>query len=142
MTQIIGEQVSYLDKAKELCQAVLDDSKLQSAFKNIDAFMDDDQAKEIYAAMQAKAEELHQKQHAGLELSAGEIEEYNKLRDQVMDNSKAKDFIEAQEEMHSVQATVNGWLSMTFELGRMPTDEDFEAHDSGCCNTGGCGCSH
>ena len=141
MTQIIGEQVSYLDKAKELCQAMLDDSKLQSAFKSIDAFMENDGAKEIYAAMQAKAEELHQKQHAGLELSAGEIEEYNKLRDKVVENSTAKDFIDAQEEMHSVQATVNGWLSLTFELGRMPTDADFEEHNSGCCSSGGCGCN-
>lgn len=141
MTQIIGEQVSYLDKAKELCQSVLDDSKLQSAFRSIDAFMENDSAKGIYSAMQAKAEELHTKQSAGFDLTAGEIEEYNKLRDQVFENPVAKAFIDAQEEMHSVQATVNGWLSMTFELGRMPTDEDFDQHSS-CCNTGGCGCSH
>ena len=141
MTQIIGETVSYLDKAKELCQSVLDDPKLNALFGDIDAFMENDDAKALYSSMQAKAEELHQKQHAGMDLTAGEIEEYNKLRDKVFESPVAKKFIDAQEEMHSVQATVNGWLSMTFELGRMPTDEDFEAHaSSSCCSSGGCGC--
>ena len=77
------------------------------------------------------------KQSAGLELTAGEVDDYNKVRDEVFENPVAKAFVDAQEEMHSVQATVNGWLSMTFELGRMPTDEDFDSHSS--CGTG-CGC--
>ncbi len=136
-TVIIGEKTSYLDKAKELCHAILDDEKLKHVFNNIDAFMENEAAKELYSSMQAKAEELHMKQSAGLELTAGEVDDYNKVRDEVFENPVAKAFVDAQEEMHSVQATVNGWLSMTFELGRMPTDEDFDSHSS--CGTG-CGC--
>ncbi len=138
MTQIIGETTSYLEKAKELCQAILDDTKLRLIFTGVDAFMEDDVAKAAYSSMQAKAEELHTKQNAGLELTAGEVDAYNKLREKVLSNPVARAFVDAQEEMHSVQATVNGWMSMTFELGRMPTDDDFDQHGSSCGS--GCGC--
>ena len=42
MTQIIGETVSYLDKAKELCQSVLDDPKLNALFGDIAGLGPDD----------------------------------------------------------------------------------------------------
>lgn len=138
MTQTIGETTSYLDQAKELCQAILDDPRLRHIFTGVDSFMEDDAAKAAYSSMQAKAGELHHKQNAGLELTAGEIDSYNKLRDKVLSNPVARAFVDAQEEMQSVQATVNGWLSMTFELGRMPTDDDFDQHGSSCGT--GCGC--
>jgi len=137
MTQIIGETTGYLDKTKELCQAILEDPKLRLIFTGVDAFMEDDAAKAAYTSMQGKAEELHARQNAGLELTAGEIDSYNKLRDRVLSNPIARAFVDAQEEMHSVRATVNGWLGMTFELGRMPRDEDFD--QEGSCGSG-CGC--
>ena len=49
-------------------------------------------------------------------------------------------FIEAQQNLHEVQETVNQYISKTLELGRVPSDEEME----GCCGGGGhsCGCSH
>ena len=49
--------------------------------------------------------------------------------------------IEAQQNLHEVQETVNQYISKTLELGRVPSDEEME----GCCGGGGghsCGCSH
>ncbi len=139
MSIIIGETptgtANYKDSAKDLCRAILDDPELKGVFSDIDAFMDDDDAKELFTAMQSKAETLQTKQGAGLELTAGEVEDYNKARDAMLANGKAKAFVEAQERIGSVHQTIGSWVSMVFELGRMPTDEEFEGH----CGPG-CGC--
>ncbi len=47
--------------------------------------------------MQQKGEELQAKQQAGMELTAGEVEEFNKLREGVESNKEARAFLEAQE---------------------------------------------
>ena len=58
----------------------------------------------------------------------------------MLENPVGKAFIEAQQKMNEVQSTINNWVGMTFELGRMPTDEDFDTHGGGCGE--GCGCAH
>ena len=132
MTMIIGENsattASYKDSAKALCQSLLDDPELKDVFGAIDAFMADDAAKEAFTAMQNKAETLQMKQQSGLELSAGEVEDYNKTRDAMLDNEVAKAFVDAQERINSVHQTVGSWMSMVFEFGRMPTEEELKGH--------------
>jgi cell fate (sporulation/competence/biofilm development) regulator YlbF (YheA/YmcA/DUF963 family) len=129
---IIGENAAstanYKDAAKQLCQALLDDPSLKAVFGAIDAFMEDDSAKGAFTEMQNKAEVLQMKQQSGQELTAGEVEEYNKVRDAMLENDKAKAFVEAQEKINSVHQTVGSWMSMAFEFGRMPTEEEFEGH--------------
>ena len=142
MSIIIGESTtgvasSYKDKAKELCQALVEDPELKPLFGAIDRFMEDDAAKELFTEMQSKAEGLQMKQQAGLELTAGEVEEYNKARDTMLDSEVAKGFVDAQEAIHGVHETIGRWVSLSFELGRMPTEEEFKGH----CGEG-CGCDH
>ena len=48
--------------------------------------------------------------------------------------------VEAQEEMHHVHQSINQFVSKTLELGRMPTEADFQ--DGEGCGHGGCGCGH
>ena len=103
MTYIIGETATYEDKTKELCEALLEDPKLKSAFADIEKFLGDDVAKEAFSSMQEKGQELQAKQQAGIELTAGEVEEFNKLREGVEANESASGFLSAQEEMlHSL----------------------------------------
>ncbi|MCP4847731.1 MAG: YlbF family regulator [Verrucomicrobiaceae bacterium] len=132
MSIIIGETPStgndYKETAKDLCRALLEDEKLKGVFTSIDAFMENDVSKELFSQMQTKSEELQNKQQAGIELTAGEVEEYNKLREKMLDDPAAKAFVEAQESIQSVHQTIGSWVSLVFENGRMPTEEEFEGH--------------
>ncbi len=132
MSIIIGESPSagndYKETAKDLCKALLEDEKLKGVFTSIDAFMENDVSKELFSQMQTKGEELQTKQQAGIELTAGEVEEYNKLREKMLDDPAAKAFVEAQESIQSVHQTIGSWVSLVFENGRMPTEEEFEGH--------------
>ena len=116
MTDIIGETATYEEKTKDLCEAILEDPKLKAAFSDIESFQTDKGAQEVYAAVAQKEQELGAKQQAGVELTAGEVEDYKKLVSAVEGNEVANGFIEAQQLMHEVQKTVNTWIGMTMEL--------------------------
>ena len=132
MSMIIGEssatKADYKAKAKELCQSLLEDPSLKEVFGAIDSFMENDEAKELFSEMQTKGESLQMKQQSGVELTAGEVEEYNKIRDKMLKNEIADAFVKAQESIQSVHQTLGSWVSLVFENGRMPTDEEFEGH--------------
>ena len=132
MTYIIGETATYEEKTKDLCEAILEDRKLKAAFSDIESFQTDKGAQEVYAAVAQKEQELGAKQQAGVELTAGEVEDYKKLVSAVEGNEVANGFIEAQQLMHEVQKTVNTWIGMTMELGRVPTEEDFRQSGESC----------
>ena len=140
MTMIIGENTSndadYKTKVKELCQTIIDDPALKEVFEGIDKFMENDEAKELFTKMQSTGESLQMKQQSGLELTAGEVEEYNKAREEMMNNPVASAFVGAQETIQGIHQTVGKAISLVFENGRVPTDEEFESH---CCGSGGCG---
>lgn len=126
---------NYKESAKELCQALLDDPELKAVFSAIDGFMGDEAAKGLFSDLQAKGEALQVKQQGGLELTAGEVAEYDKARDVMLDNTVAKAFVDAQEKIQGVHQTIGSWVSMVFELGRMPKEEEIQG---GCGE--GCGC--
>ncbi|MEC9327563.1 MAG: YlbF family regulator [Verrucomicrobiota bacterium] len=132
MSIIIGEssstEANYKAKAKELCQSLLEDPNLKEVFESIDKFMEDDESKELFSEMQTKGESLQMKQQSGLELTAGEVEEYNKIRDKMLENETANSFVKAQESIQSIHQTLGSWVSLVFENGRMPTEEEFEGH--------------
>ena len=132
MTYIIGETATYEEKTKDLCEAILEDPKLKAAFSSIDAFQADRDAQELFNAVAQKEQELGSKQQAGIELTAGEVEEYKKLVGAVEGNSVANAFLEAQQLMHEIQKSVNTWVGMTMELGRVPTEEDFKQSGASC----------
>jgi len=132
MTYIIGETATYEEKTKELCEAILEDPKLKAAFADIETFLEDDDAKKAFSEMQEKGQELQAKQQTGIELTAGEVEEFNKMREAVEGNPIASGFLAAQNDMHEVQTNINNWIGMTFELGRIPTEEDFKASGESC----------
>ena len=119
MSIIIGEssstEANYKAKAKELCQSLLEDPNLKEVFESIDKFMEDDESKELFSEMQTKGESLQMKQQSGLELTAGEVEEYNKIRDKMLENETANAFVKAQESIQSIHQTLGSWVSLVFE---------------------------
>jgi cell fate (sporulation/competence/biofilm development) regulator YlbF (YheA/YmcA/DUF963 family) len=129
------------DKTRELCQAILDQPELRSARQRIDAFVADDKARAQYEGLMAKGQALQQKQQRAEQLSGEEIAAFEKEREAVLGNPVARGFLEAQEEMHHVHQSINQYVSKTLELGRMPTEADFEESGGGGCGEG-CGCDH
>ena len=127
---------AIIQKTKELCETIVAQPEFQSIRSRIDAFMADDKAKMQYQNVMEKGEMLQQKQQMGAPLSPEEISEFEKNRDALVSNPVARDFLDAQQAMHKVQESVGQYVAKTFELGRAPSDQDF---DSGSCGSG-CGC--
>jgi cell fate (sporulation/competence/biofilm development) regulator YlbF (YheA/YmcA/DUF963 family) len=127
-----------LQKTRELCQAILEQPNMTSARQRIDAFLGDEKARAQYDSLMAKGQSLQQKQQMNLPLTGEEITAFESDRDALLQNPVARGFLDAQEELHSVQASVQQMVSKTLELGRMPTDEDI---NGGSCGSG-CGCHH
>jgi cell fate (sporulation/competence/biofilm development) regulator YlbF (YheA/YmcA/DUF963 family) len=132
-------------KTQELCETILSQPGFQRLRDRIDAFMGDENAKSQYNAVTGKQSELQQRQHSGQEISDSDIAEFEQLRETLVNNPIARGFLDAQQEMHRTTETVSKYVSKTFQLGRIPTEDDFE---QGCCGGGGngggggCGCSH
>lgn len=130
------EETLVVRKTRELCQTILEQPEFSLIRESMDSFMASDEAKNQYQIVMEKGESLQQKQQTGLPLDNDEIAEFEKNRELLMANPVACGFLDAQQKMHKTQETVMKFVSKTFELGRVPTQEDFQ---EGSCGTG-CGC--
>jgi len=130
------EDSVIIEKTKELCQTILALPEYQTIRQHVDTFMNDQGAQQQYQRVVEKGNELQHKQQSGMPMTGEEVTEFEKERESLLNNSIAKGFLEAQEAMHQVQTSVSQYVNKTFELGRVPTSEDF---DSGSCGEG-CGC--
>jgi cell fate (sporulation/competence/biofilm development) regulator YlbF (YheA/YmcA/DUF963 family) len=136
--QTMTQESVITQKTKELCQAILDQPDLRSAREAIQSFVANDKARTQYEGLMAKGQALQEKQQSSQQLSPEEIAAFEKDREALMENPVARGFLEAQEEMHHIHKSINEYVSKTLELGRLPSDEDFEEGNCGH----GCGCSH
>jgi len=132
------EESQVLQKTKELCQAILDEPNMRSIRQRIDAFMGDEKARGQYDGVLNKGQALQQKQQMSLQLSGEEIDAFEREREALLNNPVARGFLDAQEELHQVQETIQTYVNKTLELGRIPTAEDLSG---GSCGHG-CGCHH
>ena len=132
------EETPILQKTRELCQTILEQPAIRSIRERIDAFMGDKQARAQYDGLMNKGQALQQKQQMALPLTGEEISDFEQHRDSLLENPVARAFLDAQEELHNVQQSIQKYVSKTLELGRMPTEEELS---SGGCGEG-CGCGH
>lgn len=133
---------SVLEKTRELCEAIAADEHVNELQAKVERFLSDDSAREQYRSVHEKGEELHHKQHAGVQLGSAEIREFEAAREALFENAVARDFMDAQQELEGMQKQINKYVSLTLELGHVPDEDDLaEASGGGCCG-GGCGCSH
>jgi len=130
-------ETTVLDKTRELCETIINQPEFDDVRKRIDTFLINDAARQQYQELTEQGEYLHHKQHQGVELTKDEIESFEQKRQAFLDNPVARDFMESQDEAFKMRDLVSKYVSKTFELGRVPTEDDL-----GCCNEGGCGCSH
>ena len=136
--QTTTTESAILRKTKELCQAILDQPDTRSARRRIETFMLDEKARAQYEGVMTRGQALQEKQQRSVPLKGEEISAFEKDRDALLLNPVARGFLDAQEELHQVHASINHYVTKTLELGRMPTEADF---DSGECGHG-CGCGH
>lgn len=129
-----------ISKTRELCSHIISDPTYLKLQDKVERFLNDDAARLQYQSVHERGEELHHKQHAGIELGAQEIREFESAREALFANEIATNFIEAQRELEQLQKIISRYVGMTLELGRVPNAEDLEESSSGCCGGGGCGC--
>ena len=126
------------EKTKELCQAILDHPEMRSARRRIETFIADEKSKSQYEDLMARGQALRQKQQSSQPLTGEEIAAFEKGREALLQNPVARDFLDAQDQLHTIHESINQYVGKTLELGRMPTETDFEG--GGCGE--GCGCGH
>ena len=145
---IVSEESAVIIKTKELCAEIASDASFLELQGKVESFLSDDAARLQYQSVHERGEELHQKQHAGVELGKAEIQEFEAAREALFDNVVASEFLAAQQELEGLQKEIGKYVGMTLELGRVPTAEGIaEASGGGCCGGGGgggggggCGC--
>ena len=132
------EENTVTQKTRELCQAIVDLPNLRTARRQIDAFLSNEQARAQYETLVAKGQALQEKQQNSVPLDGTEIAEFEKQREALPANPVARGFLDAQEELHDLQHSIQKYVSKTLETGRVPTAEDL---GDGSCGHG-CGCHH
>src|SRR5689334_12734861 len=136
--QTIIDETSVMQKTRELCQAILEQPGMQDIRLRMDAFMADGPSRSQYEALVNKGQVLQEKQQNALPLSGEEIADFEQHRDTVLRNPVARGFLDAQDELHKVQNSVQRYVTKTLELGRLPTEEELGGDSCGH----GCGCAH
>ncbi|MBN2506758.1 MAG: YlbF family regulator [Verrucomicrobia bacterium] len=132
---IYEPDTAVMRKTLELCETILNQPEFHSMRQRIDAFMADATAQERYQTVVSQSHELQRKQQQALPLSEQEISAFEQNRQALLDHPVARGFLDAQQEMHTVQETVTRYVSKTFEIGRVPEPADMVS-----CQ--GCSCGH
>lgn len=130
-------ETSIRGKALDLCESIITQPEFSALRLKIDQFLVNDAARQQYQELTEQGEYLHHKQHQGVQLTKEEIDGFEKKRKDFYNNPVARDFMDAQDQAFKMRDLVAQYVSKTFELGRVPTEDDFES--GGNCGEG-CGC--
>jgi cell fate (sporulation/competence/biofilm development) regulator YlbF (YheA/YmcA/DUF963 family) len=122
-------------KTLDLCQALVQDPEFSPLFQKVDRYLTDVGAQFQLNQFQEVGQMLQHKHEMGAELSPEELAQYEALRQTVLESEVIREFVSAQEKIQALQDRIHRFLVKTFELGRVPTSEDF--HDETC--NSGCG---
>lgn len=136
--QSLLEMLPIKQGTDQLCESIVNQEGFKELYAKIDAFISDEKLKYEYSTLNERGALLQQKQQAGAEITEEEITAFEQLRTDFLDNKVATDFIAAQEEVQQVQDRIHQVIAKTFEVGRVPAQEDFDFCSDGF---GDCGCS-
>ena len=129
--------------AMELASAFAQSQKVVSAKARIGLFYQNPAATDLVRKVSEYGETLRNKHMEGMPPSENEIAEFDKLRQDVVNNPLCKGFLEARQELDEMLAVVNQYMVMAIEKGVAPTDEevaDAMTQQMSSCSCGGhCG---
>ncbi|MDF3130361.1 YlbF family regulator [Kiritimatiellaeota bacterium B1221] len=133
-----AQETPVISKTKELCASLLELDSYKRMKAQLDAFVEDADAQKLYQDLSQKQSELVQKQETTGDLSEEEIQAFEDQRERLLMHPVAGGFVEAQQGFEELRDTVVRYVTKTFELGRVPTEEEVSPKQGGCCG-GGCG---
>ncbi len=133
----MSENNIITEKTRELCEAIAAQPGFRASFQRIESFMADSLSRGQYENVVTKGQQLQEKQQSAQPLDPTEIAAFEKDREALLANPVAKNFIEAQEEIHELQHSIQKQINKTLQLGRTPTADDLK--EEGSCGHG-CGC--
>jgi len=121
-------------KTRELCEALVQLPGFSDTFRKMQAFLEDEMAKFEFQMLNDRGGLLQQKEAAGIQVTPEEMAEFDVMREALLAKPVVSGFLEAQQELHSIQKLVYPMLAKTFEIGRVPVPDDFlnDLCDSGC----------
>jgi cell fate (sporulation/competence/biofilm development) regulator YlbF (YheA/YmcA/DUF963 family) len=132
------QETPVISKTKDLCASLLELDSYKRMKSQLDAFIEDEAAQELYRQLSEKQTELVQKQETSGDLTEEEIQAFEDQRERLLMHPIAGGFVEAQQGFEELRDTVVRYVTKTFELGRVPTEEEVTPKQGGCCG-GGCG---
>ena len=140
MQTLQAKESPVIVKTRELCETLVAQESFKSLKAQVDAFLADAKSQRQYQDLSDLQGHLVQKQRSGMALSQQEIDDFETARRELMANTVAAGFIEAQRSMEKLQEEISSFVQLAFELGRAPTADEVEADKKkgGCCG-GGCG---
>ena len=139
MSDLLQEQETpVIAKTKELCTALLEQDSYKRMKAQLDAFVSDAEAQKMYQDLSEKQTELVRKQEESGNLTEEEIQDFENQREKLLVHPVAGGFVEAQQGFEELRDTINRYVTKTFELGRVPTEDEVTPKQGGCCG-GGCG---
>jgi len=136
---ISEKKTAVVEQIEALCQTLVEQPMFKEIQAAMDTFAGDEQAQEVFERVVNMQDELEAKHQKGEELTPVEISEFESHRDALMAHPVAGGYVQAQRQMSKVQQMVGKYIGSTFELGRVPTEEDFKSGGCGCGGKG-CGC--
>ena len=122
---------------EQLCESIVNQKGFAELYKKIETFINNEKLKYEYGVLNDRGALLQQMQQNSMEIKEEEIVEFEKLREEFMNNPVATDFLEAQEEVQQLQDKIHQVIAKSFEIGRVPQSEDFDFCSDGF---GHCGC--
>src|SRR5947199_10188169 len=126
-----SENSVIVEKTRELCQAIVEQLDFQTIRRQVDAFLADESIKTQYQELSDRGAMLQHKQQTGMPLDMAEIADFEKRREAFLGSPVAQGFLAAQQAMQTVQESVSQYVTKTYELGRMPQEDDFDNGSSG-----------
>jgi cell fate (sporulation/competence/biofilm development) regulator YlbF (YheA/YmcA/DUF963 family) len=140
MTDTLNVQdTPVIEKTRELCETLLAQDSYKRLKGQLDAFVQDAEAQQMYQELSDKQSTLVRKQEETGNLSEEEIQAFEDQREKLLMHPIAGGFVEAQQGFEELRDTVVRYVTKSFELGRVPTAEEVAPKQGGCCG-GGCGC--
>ena len=97
--EILVKDSGLVDSTRALCRAVTDQPDFMALKGKLDAFLADELLKFQFQQVNDMGHLLQMKQSQGLELKPDEIEKFETLRQEVMENPVAQGFLEAQSQL-------------------------------------------
>lgn len=126
----------------KLADALTQDPTVIASKARIGLFFQNQEATDIFRSVQQAGEKIREMQMGGMQPSDEDIENFDKLRQAVLDNELCKSFLESRQNIDAILASVNQYMHLSIDLGRAPTPEEVaklnQQQMSGGC---GCGCS-